>query len=108
MPTIQSNAGELEPHPDVALVERVRGGDVSAYDSLVRKYERQLFRIAQSINIDVFIQRIAVGFRVFCEARRNIFDSFGAFEYSFKRLSDFFSFEVMYNIPATLKSPFSS
>jgi len=49
MPTIQSNAGELEPHPDVALVERVRGGDVSAYDSLVRKYERQLFRIAQHI-----------------------------------------------------------
>jgi RNA polymerase sigma-70 factor (ECF subfamily) len=40
---------ELEPHPDVALVERVRGGDVSAYDTLVRKYERQLFRIAQHI-----------------------------------------------------------
>jgi len=49
MPTIQSIAGELEPHPDVALVARVRGGDVSAYDTLVRKYERQLFRIAQHI-----------------------------------------------------------
>ncbi len=49
MPTIQSIAGELEPHPDVALVARVRGGDVSAYDLLVRKYERQLFRIAQHI-----------------------------------------------------------
>ena len=49
MPTIQSIAGELEPHPDVALIERVRGGDLSAYDSLVRKYERQLFRIAQHI-----------------------------------------------------------
>jgi len=49
MPTIQSIAGQLEPHPDVALVERVRGGDVSAYDTLVRKYERQLFRIAQHI-----------------------------------------------------------
>jgi len=40
---------ELEPHPDVALVERVRGGDLAAYDALVRKYERQLFRIAQHI-----------------------------------------------------------
>jgi len=49
MTTIQLVAGELEPHPDVALVERVRGGDVSAYDTLVRKYERQLFRIAQHI-----------------------------------------------------------
>jgi RNA polymerase sigma-70 factor (ECF subfamily) len=49
MATIQSVAGELEPHPDVALVERVRGGDVSAYDALVRKYERQVFRIAQHI-----------------------------------------------------------
>ena len=49
MATIQPIAGELEPHPDVALVERVRGGDVSAYDTLVRKYERQIFRIAQHI-----------------------------------------------------------
>ena len=49
MSTIQPIAGELEPHPDVALVERVRGGDVSAYDTLVRKYERQVFRIAQHI-----------------------------------------------------------
>ena len=49
MATIQPIAGELEPHPDVALVERVRGGDVSAYDTLVRKYDRQIFRIAQHI-----------------------------------------------------------
>jgi RNA polymerase sigma-70 factor, ECF subfamily len=49
MPAIQPIAAELEPHPDVALVERVRGGDVSAYDTLVRKYERQIFRIAQHI-----------------------------------------------------------
>ena len=49
MSTIQSIAGELEPHPDVALVERVREGDVAAYDELVRKYERQVFRIAQHI-----------------------------------------------------------
>ena len=38
-----------EPHPDVALVARVRAGDDSAYDTLVRKYERQVFRIAQHI-----------------------------------------------------------
>jgi RNA polymerase sigma-70 factor, ECF subfamily len=49
MSTIQSIAGQNEQHPDVALVERVRGGDVSAYDTLVRKYERQIFRIAQHI-----------------------------------------------------------
>ena len=49
MSTIQPIATELEPHPDVALVERVRGGDVSAYDELVRKYDRQIFRIAQHI-----------------------------------------------------------
>jgi RNA polymerase sigma-70 factor (ECF subfamily) len=49
MSTIQPVAGQNEQHPDVALVERVRAGDVSAYDTLVRKYERQLFRIAQHI-----------------------------------------------------------
>ena len=49
MSTIQLIAGENEPHPDVALVERVRGGDVLAYDTLVRKYDRQIFRIAQHI-----------------------------------------------------------
>ena len=49
MAIIQPVAGELEPHPDVALVERVRAGDVSAYDALVRKYERQIFRISQHI-----------------------------------------------------------
>src|SRR6266700_1028527 len=50
MATIQPIAGpNEEQHPDVALVERVRGGDVSAYDELVRKYDRQVFRIAQHI-----------------------------------------------------------
>ena len=49
MATIQSIAGENEQHPDVALVERVRAGDVAAFDMLVRKYERQVFRIAQHI-----------------------------------------------------------
>ena len=49
MSTIQSVAGQNEQHPDVALVEKVRAGDLSAYDTLVRKYERQVFRIAQHI-----------------------------------------------------------
>ena len=49
MATIQQIEGENEQHPDVALVERVRAGDISAYDTLVRKYERQVFRIAQHI-----------------------------------------------------------
>src|SRR5271154_4510233 len=49
MSTIQSVAGENEQHPDVALIERVRAGDTAAYDTLVHKYERQIFRIAQHI-----------------------------------------------------------
>jgi RNA polymerase sigma-70 factor (ECF subfamily) len=49
MAIIEQVVGKLEQHPDVALVEKVRGGDVSAYDALVRKYERQVFRIAQHI-----------------------------------------------------------
>jgi RNA polymerase sigma-70 factor, ECF subfamily len=49
MATIQQNEGLGEQHPDVGLVARVRAGDVAAYDELVRKYERQIFRIAQHI-----------------------------------------------------------
>jgi RNA polymerase sigma-70 factor (ECF subfamily) len=49
MATIQPNVSELEPHPDVALVDKARGGDVLAFDTLVRKYERQIFRISQHI-----------------------------------------------------------
>ena len=49
MSTIQSVAGQNEEHPDVALVARVRAGDLAAYDTLVRKYERQILRIAQHI-----------------------------------------------------------
>ena len=49
MATIQQNEGLNEQHPDVALVAKARAGDVAAYDDLVRKYERQIFRIAQHI-----------------------------------------------------------
>ena len=38
-----------EVHPDVALVERARGGDVHAFETLVKQYDRQVFRIAQHI-----------------------------------------------------------
>jgi RNA polymerase sigma-70 factor, ECF subfamily len=48
MSTIQSPEGQ-EIHPDVALVERARAGDLAAFDQLVRQYERQVFRIAQHI-----------------------------------------------------------
>jgi RNA polymerase sigma-70 factor, ECF subfamily len=49
MATIQTIEGEDGQHPDLALVDRVRAGDLAAYDTLVRKYERQIFRIAQHI-----------------------------------------------------------
>jgi RNA polymerase sigma-70 factor, ECF subfamily len=48
MAAIQSPVSE-EIHPDVALVERARSGDVSAFEQLVRQYDRQIFRVAQHI-----------------------------------------------------------
>jgi RNA polymerase sigma-70 factor, ECF subfamily len=48
MATIQVT-GENEQHPDVALVDSARGGDVRAFETLVNKYDRQIFRIAQHI-----------------------------------------------------------
>jgi len=42
-------ASAEEIHPDVALVERTRAGDASAYEQLVRQYDRQIFRVAQHI-----------------------------------------------------------
>ncbi len=38
-----------EIHPDVLLVQRAREGDVQAYETLVKQYDRQVFRIAQHI-----------------------------------------------------------
>src|ERR1700724_2123066 len=40
---------ENEQHPDVALVTSARAGDVHAFETLVNKYDRQIFRIAQHI-----------------------------------------------------------
>src|SRR6201987_5239073 len=48
MPNIQAQGTE-EVHPDVLLVNRARGGDVQAFEKLVKQYDRQVFRIAQHI-----------------------------------------------------------
>jgi DNA-directed RNA polymerase specialized sigma subunit len=48
MPAIQS-PGTEEIHPDVALVARARKGDTSAFEQLVKQYDRQIFRVAQHI-----------------------------------------------------------
>ncbi len=53
MPAIQSPEHESiqpeEVHPDVALVARAKDGDTSAFEQLVRQYDRQIFRVAQHI-----------------------------------------------------------
>jgi RNA polymerase sigma-70 factor (ECF subfamily) len=48
IPAIQPIETE-EPHPDVLLVTRARAGDVAAFETLVKQYDRQVFRIAQHI-----------------------------------------------------------
>src|SRR6201985_1594135 len=48
MPNIQTQGTE-EVHPDILLVNRARGGDVHAFETLVKQYDRQVFRIAQHI-----------------------------------------------------------
>ncbi len=47
MVPIQTN--NTESVTDQALVERVKAGDVSAYEELVRMYDRRVFRIANHI-----------------------------------------------------------
>ena len=49
MSTIQTSGSTEQVHPDVLLVERARGGDVGAFEKLVRQYDRQVFRIANHI-----------------------------------------------------------
>lgn len=36
-------------HPDLALIEKVKAGDLSAFEQLMRQYDRQVFRIALHI-----------------------------------------------------------
>lgn len=47
MATIQID--ENERHPDLDLIDQVRSGDIGAFDQLVRKYERRVFRISLHI-----------------------------------------------------------
>lgn len=39
----------VEAHPDIALVERAKAGDSAAFETLMRQYERQIFRTALHI-----------------------------------------------------------
>src|SRR6201996_8758096 len=39
----------LSPDPDIDQVELAKGGDTQAFEGLIRKYERQIFRTAQHI-----------------------------------------------------------
>jgi RNA polymerase sigma-70 factor, ECF subfamily len=51
-PSVMTNIqplGTEEIHPDVALVARAKEGDVAAFETLVKQYDRQVFRIAQHI-----------------------------------------------------------
>lgn len=48
MSTIQTQGTE-EIHPDLALVAQAKQGDVQAFEQLVKRYDRQVFRIAQHI-----------------------------------------------------------
>src|SRR5579883_2689400 len=48
MPDIQTQGTE-EVHPDVLLVQAAKQGDVTAFEDLVRRYDRNVFRIAQHI-----------------------------------------------------------
>lgn len=36
-------------HPDLLLIEKVKAGDLSAFEQLMRQYDRQIFRIALHI-----------------------------------------------------------
>jgi RNA polymerase sigma-70 factor (ECF subfamily) len=48
MEAIENKVGE-PPSEESILVEAARGGDISAFESLVRRYDRNVFRIAQHI-----------------------------------------------------------
>lgn len=43
------NPVPFDQHPDVALVERTKAGDSSAFEQLVRQYDRQIYRTALHI-----------------------------------------------------------
>jgi RNA polymerase sigma-70 factor (ECF subfamily) len=39
----------IEDDPDLPLVQEIRKGNTSAFEELVKRYDRRLYRIAQSI-----------------------------------------------------------
>ncbi|MFL6464561.1 MAG: sigma-70 family RNA polymerase sigma factor [Bryobacteraceae bacterium] len=49
METIQSKAAETAVSDELALVQAAKQGDVSAFEQLVKRYDRNVFRIAQHI-----------------------------------------------------------
>jgi len=51
MATIQSNVKDKDEAAiqELALVEAAKGGDVQAFEQLIKKYDRNVFRIAQHI-----------------------------------------------------------
>ena len=49
MDNIENNAIEPVITAEMLLVNAAREGDVGAFESLVRQYERSVFRIAQHI-----------------------------------------------------------
>jgi len=49
MGTIQSNVADDAASQELVLVEAAQKGDVSAFEQLIRRYDRNVFRIAQHI-----------------------------------------------------------
>ncbi len=49
MATIQSNVKDEAALQELALVDAAKGGDVQAFEQLIKKYDRNVFRIAQHI-----------------------------------------------------------
>ena len=47
MEAIQSS--KVEPGEELALVRAAKGGDISAFEQLVKRYDRNIFRLAQHI-----------------------------------------------------------
>ena len=48
-PAATQNTAPVEPHPDLALIERAKAGDTAAFEQLVKQYDRQIYRTALHI-----------------------------------------------------------
>src|SRR5438445_12269469 len=49
MGTIQTNVTIGDTNEELALVQAAKGGDIAAFEQLIKKYDRNVFRIAQHI-----------------------------------------------------------